>query len=130
MKKLQYGKITPATDLTIDVKHIGHGMIRTLETVVYVDRYGYHWEAPEGIISDGYSIPRFAWRVAGHPFSGRSIIQAVIHDHFCNTKVRSHKATHRVFEEMMYEFKEKKFRAFTYSKAVKLRGPRWKRGGK
>jgi len=125
MKTLRYGQITTETDLSLDVRFIGHGMIKTLEQVVYIDRYGYPWEAPEGMISDGYSIPRFAWRVAGHPFSGRSIIQAVIHDRYCNVQSRSYQATHRVFGEMMRQFKEKKFRAYTYSKAVKLRGPRW-----
>lgn len=123
---LYYDTITDKTDLTLDVKHIGNGYIVTLEPITYVDKYKREWHAPKGTFSDGYSIPRWAWRVAGHPFSGKSIIQAVIHDVYCETRVRSSQLTHKVFEEMMYQFGEKKFRAFTYSKAVKLGGGRWK----
>lgn len=35
---------------------------------------------PEGYRTDGASIPRFLWRVCGHPFSGVRMIPALVHD--------------------------------------------------
>ena len=37
-------------------------------------------EVPRGFITDGASIPRFFWRVLGHPYDGRVIRAAVRHD--------------------------------------------------
>ena len=36
--------------------------------------------APQGMITDGASIPRFFWRIIGSPLSGKYRQAAVIHD--------------------------------------------------
>lgn len=38
---------------------------------------------PMGFISDGASIPRFAWSIVGHPMQGPSMRPAVVHDWLC-----------------------------------------------
>jgi hypothetical protein len=45
--------------------------------VVYED----YKAIPVGFITDGGSIPRFLWRVIGHPFEGEYIARYVEHDH-------------------------------------------------
>jgi len=36
---------------------------------------------PIGFVTDGASIPRFLWRVFGHPFQAKFLRAAVIHDY-------------------------------------------------
>ena len=48
----------------------------------YLDAGGrWHW-ALDGMPTDGISIPRLCWRIAGHPF-GRYFRAALIHDDGC-----------------------------------------------
>ena len=41
--------------------------------------------APAGMLTDGASIPRLLWRVAGHPYQPRVIRAAIIHDYLYRT---------------------------------------------
>lgn len=41
---------------------------------------GIWYVIPMGYRTDGASIPRFLWRVCGHPFTGRRVIPALTHD--------------------------------------------------
>lgn len=38
-------------------------------------------DVPAGFVTDGASIPRFLWRVLGHPFEAATIGPAVEHDY-------------------------------------------------
>lgn len=52
---------------------------------------GVTYLAPEDMITDGASIPRFFWRLIGSPFTGRYRGPAVIHDAgYCGQLERSH----------------------------------------
>ena len=51
----------------------------------YVDASGHRHTAPRGTRTDGASIPRVFWRLAGHPFRGVVLPAAVLHDHYCVT---------------------------------------------
>ena len=37
-------------------------------------------EVPAGFVTDGASVPRFFWRVLGHPFDGRKLGPSLRHD--------------------------------------------------
>lgn len=39
---------------------------------------------PEGYVSDGYSIPKIAWLIVGHPFGQEHMVPAFIHDYLCD----------------------------------------------
>jgi hypothetical protein len=41
----------------------------------------YRLTVPAGFVFDGASIPRFFWRIAGHPMLPRYIAAAVVHDY-------------------------------------------------
>ena len=46
----------------------------------HADIGGYMIVVPAGFVTDGASIPRFLWRLCGHPMSTRRFPAAVIHD--------------------------------------------------
>ena len=54
----------------------------TDETFSYIfDDLGIRTTIHEGFKTDGASIPRFLWRIIGHPFAPRIIRAAVVHDY-------------------------------------------------
>lgn len=52
---------------------------------------------PAGFIFDGASIPRFLWRVVGHPFNSRYITAACVHDYLYQTAKLSRRDSDRLF---------------------------------
>lgn len=53
---------------------------RLLERLRYVDSAGQEYWVPFDFSTDGASIPRFFWRVIGHPMHLDFVAAAVIHD--------------------------------------------------
>jgi len=45
-----------------------------------VEKYNINVYIKKGFVFDGASIPRFAWRVVGHPFQGMLLPSALVHD--------------------------------------------------
>lgn len=46
--------------------------------VVYVDKR--RFVVPAGFLTDGASIPRFLWRLCGHPMQAPRLYLAILHD--------------------------------------------------
>lgn len=63
----------------VECEWLSDGQIRLTSPVVGIVN-GAPWIVPSGFVSDGATIPRLAWRVAGHPFSRRILRPAIIHD--------------------------------------------------
>ncbi len=99
--------------------------MEVLKPFNYEDHLGEEWPVPDGIPIDGASIPRPLWSVIGGPYSGKYLKASVIHDHFCRTKTRPWKRTHRVFYEGMLTAGTKKSKAKTMYAAVYWFGGRW-----
>ncbi len=127
--------------------------VRLLADFAYIDPRGRRWDAPAGAIVNGASIPRWAWRVIGGPWSGKYRCASVIHDVACDrlaigTPGRkalasetaeidpSHRHSyaaeperaepgmvHRVFYEAMRCEGSPVWRAWVMWLAVRLRGP-------
>jgi hypothetical protein len=51
-----------------------------LEPFWYIDPQGRRWEAPEGSVTNGASIPRTLWSSIGSPFTGNYRRASIIHD--------------------------------------------------
>lgn len=69
--------------------HIDDYNARLDRTFAYVDPFGVVWEAPEGMIFDGTSIPWVLWTAFREsPFTGRASWAAIIHDAGCKGLVR------------------------------------------
>ena len=45
-----------------------------------VEVCGYRFTVPAGATTDGASIPRFLWRVCGHPLESPRLYAALLHD--------------------------------------------------
>ena len=45
--------------------------------------FGWSVVVPEGFVSDGASIPRWAWPIVGPPLRGKHLEPAVVHDYLC-----------------------------------------------
>src|SRR5690606_16753795 len=55
------------------------------------------WRVPPDTEVDGASIPKVLWSVIGGPFSGRFLKASIVHDYYCDRKVRTAHDTHRNF---------------------------------
>ena len=100
-----------------------------LEDFVFQDDGGVLWTAPAGGVVDGASIPRFLWTTQGSPFVGDYRRASVIHDVYCVSRDRPHKAVHRMFYDAMICDGVPRGRATKMYTAVRLFGPRWTVGG-
>ncbi|MFL0669919.1 MAG: DUF1353 domain-containing protein [Erythrobacter sp.] len=99
--------------------------IQLVEPFSFRDPAGLAWDVPVETTSDGASIPRALWTIAGGPLSGNYRDAAIIHDRYCDTMERSWRATHRVFRDAMRARGLSRFEAASKYSAVYLFGPRW-----
>ena len=56
---------------------------------------------PKGFESDGCSMPRFFWRIFGHPFDMQYLREAVLHDYLYKTQIFDRKTADLIFREEM-----------------------------
>jgi hypothetical protein len=75
--------------------------VQLTEPFAYHDSCAQIWRVPPGAIVDGASIPKALWSVIGGPFEGKYRAASIIHDWYCDIRVRPWKAVHRVFYEAM-----------------------------
>ncbi len=100
--------------------------MRLLQDFVFVDAYGTEWVAPTGHRIDGASIPSILWSLSGSPFVGDYRRASVIHDVYCVTKSRPHRAVHKMFYEAMLCDGVDLLEARKFYTAVRLFGPTWR----
>lgn len=91
----------------------------------FLDNNGQKWEVKSGVKVDGASIPRFFWVFIGSPFVGKYRRASVVHDVYCNSKVRSCVDTHKMFYNAMRVDKVNYFKAKAMYFAVRMGGPKW-----
>jgi hypothetical protein len=89
------------------------------------DERGLDWPVPKGTRVDGASIPQALWSIAGSPFTGKYRDASVIHDYYCDTRLRPWRDVHRVFYEAMIVSQVSEARAKVMYTAVYFAGPRW-----
>jgi hypothetical protein len=92
----------------------------------FKDPNGLIWIVPSGTEVDGASIPQMFWSVIGGPFEGAYINASVIHDYYCDVKIRTEHDTHRVFYYGMMAEGVETWRAKLMYWAVASVGPKWK----
>jgi hypothetical protein len=91
----------------------------------FVDSAGLGWQARKGLLTDGASIPLWAQPLVGGPFEKAFIKAAVIHDHYCDRRVRPWRQTHKVFYEALLKSEVPKGKAGIMYFAVMVGGPKW-----
>ncbi len=78
---------------------------------------------PKGFKFDGASIPRFAWSVVGHPFSGKLVRGAMVHDWLYRTGSSGHRAiADAVFLHLLKEDKVAVWRRWVIYLSVRFFG--------
>jgi hypothetical protein len=93
--------------------------------LVIIGPQGVRGAVPAGATVNGASIPRAFWPVIGGPFEGRYRDASIIHDWFCDRRIRTWQATHRVFHDAMIVSGVSAPKAKLMYFAVYWAGPRW-----
>jgi Protein of unknown function (DUF1353) len=97
-----------------------------LADFAFVDSTEFKWEAKDGDIVDGASIPEAIWsEIIGTPFIGDYRRASVVHDVACEKHTRTSKEAHRMFYEAMLVDGTSQARAVLFYTAVRLFGPQW-----
>jgi Protein of unknown function (DUF1353) len=91
----------------------------------FSDPNGLLWETPAGSEVDGASIPQAFWSMIGGPFEGEYIRASVIHDYYCDKKLRTSHDTHRNFYYGMRTTGVPTWKAKLMYWAVDTFGPKW-----
>jgi len=91
----------------------------------YLAKNGQSWNVPKNTVVDGATIPSIFWSFTGGPFSGRYRAASVIHDYYCDTRMRPWKEVHNIFYEAMLTAGVEKSRAWLLYNAVLNFGPTW-----
>lgn len=121
-----FGAFTPGEP---KVQFLADGReVRLLEGVSYVGPDGVQWPVPAGEEVDGASIPRVFWTAVGGPFEGRYRNASIVHDHYCVTRARPWRETHRMFHDAMRCGGVRAVRAKVMYYAVFRFGPKWASG--
>ena len=100
-------------------------LMKLREPFGYVAKNGQSWDVPKNTVVDGATIPSIFWSFTGGPFSGRYRAASVIHDYYCDTRMRPWKDVHKVFYEAMLTAGVEKSRAWLLYNAVLNFGPTW-----
>lgn len=87
-------------DITMKVKPNGETVCTTLNNEVYYTPFG-RYIVPPGFESDGASMPRFFWRLIGHPFSMDYLREAILHDYFYRTQNIKRSKADRIFYHLL-----------------------------
>jgi hypothetical protein len=103
------------------------------QELTFVDRQERFWIAPEGILTDGASIPPAFVKVVGQPNNPAFAKAAAIHDSYCGVgnegtpyfHTRPWRDTHRMFYEALRVGGTPEKTAKTMFAAVYMGGPRW-----
>ena len=95
----------------------------TEDFAVYVD--GFSFYVPKGFVTDGASIPRFLWRVCGHPLEAKRFPAAVAHDWMYYEDTGCDRATaDRLYRVMLVALGVPAWRAWVEWGALRLFGAR------
>jgi len=79
----------------------GDDEARLLEDFSFLTKDGVLITAKKGFCFDGASVPRFFWRIIGHPLSTKYIRSACIHDLLYATEVFDREKSDLIFEDAL-----------------------------
>ncbi len=105
----------------VDIRMLPNGKAKLLHDFSY-ENENIKVTALRGFEFDGASIPKFFWRVVGHPFTFKLLRPAVIHDIIYATECFERKYSDALFEEMLDFSGVSGFKENTMYYAVRLGG--------
>lgn len=89
------------SDLNIELLPRKPGYWRVAKPLLFLDKQGRTWEVPAGTETDGASIPRFFWRVVGHPLDWKFADAATLHDYLYESQLVTRRAADDLFREAL-----------------------------
>ena len=99
--------------------------VRLKSSFAYVDPSRRRWDVPQDAIVDGASIPRMLWTLIGGPFEGKYRNASIIHDWYCDLRLRPWQQVHRMFFDAMITSSVSAGKAKLLYAGVYMCGPRW-----
>jgi hypothetical protein len=100
-------------------------LMELVQPYEFVNDDGMGWPVPSGVRVDGASIPQVLWSFIGGPFEGRYRNASVVHDYYCDARIRPWRSVHRVFYNAMRASGVAEYMAKVMFAAVYFAGPRW-----
>jgi len=102
----------------------GGRKVRVVESFSYDigKKGGFTIEVPVGFVSDGATIPRFAWFFIGSPMTGKYRAGAILHDYLYYTAKYPRKRCDEIFLEAMIVLKVNKVKRTIIFWAVRFFG--------
>ena len=101
---------------------------KLLSALTYIGPDGLPWPVDAGVTVDGASIPRAFWTLIGGPFEGRYRDASIVHDRYCDLRIKPWRDTHRMFHDAMRCSLVPSMKARVMFYAVYRFGPRWQLG--
>jgi len=103
------------------IERVNHDTYRLVSTLSFTNSK-YVITVKPGVITDGASIPRFAWSLIGCPLSGKYVGSAIIHDALYDSQILSRQEADRIFYDMLLHNGVSKFIAKIIYYSVRLFG--------
>jgi Protein of unknown function (DUF1353) len=100
-------------------------LVKLEKPFAYIDPGRTRWQVPKNAVVDGASIPRMLWPLLGGPFEGKYRNASIIHDWYCDIRVRPWKQVHRMFYDAMITSLVSPKKAKLLYAGVYMGGPRW-----
>ena len=108
------------------IEHDSRPIFKLSSQFRFHDPNGLEWRVPPSVKVDGASIPQPFWSFIGGPFSGPYVNASVVHDYFCEVKVRTAYDTHKNFYYGMLASDVKMWKAKFMFWVVRTFGEDWK----
>lgn len=83
---------------------------------------GYGVTVLEGFVTDGASIPRVLWRIVGHPFQGRVLAPALVHDALYQSESLPRAQADAIFRDLLLANGVNKVKAWAMYWGVRMGG--------
>jgi len=83
---------------------------------------GYWFLIRKGFVTDGASIPRMLWRIVGHPFMGKVLPAALVHDGLYQTEALPRAECDAIFRELLLANGVNKVKAWSMWVGVRIGG--------
>lgn len=109
----------------------GTSTAKLLKSFRFIEPSGDTWTARRWLLTDGASIPRWAWWIIGHPFRGKYRESAFLHDQLCQDGLAgicllSSPKVHMLFRRCIRAQGGAPAQAWAMWAAVRVAGPRFK----
>lgn len=119
----KFGRFSGEPHIALLVEEGEDYKVYLLKDFSYTDPFGNTVHVPTGTLSDGASIPPWAWVLFGAPLSGNFRRAAIIHDFECQNPTVDWGVIHRRFYYAMRCDNVGRFRATCMYLAVRYFGP-------